>query len=223
MAARSLIEATVGHDTMNLVAQQSVATNPVDPVQPLLASMTPESATAAVGSEMVFAIGTSGGPSDATASWECSSSDQAIATATTTGAGCAATGVAAGGVTINTAVTKGEDSAILALQLTVTAPDVGAHAFMLIASVTDTRGNNASNKAVKGTVNVEFDVERGDQNLGGRTLMVNGDVVAHQSFGMAAAPAQDEPADQVGVHKFTLPFDSGEYDLAAGCRDESER
>ena len=130
------VAATDGHDTVNLVAQLTVTTDPVEPTAPFVASMAPESAEVAVGSNVVFAINTSGGAADAAASWVCASSDAAIATASTTDAGCEATGVAGGGVTINAAVTKGDDSASLASQLTVNAPAVADPAFVLIADVT---------------------------------------------------------------------------------------
>ena len=204
------VAATDDHATINLVAQLTVTTDPVDPVQPFSASMAPESATVTVGSDAVFAINTSGGAADATAEWICSSSDDAIATATTTDAGCQATGVAAGGVTINAAVTKGEDSANLASQLTVTAPDVAEPAFVFITKPTD--GNS-----VNGTVSVDVSIERGDQVPAGLSLLVDGDVVAHQSFGMAATPAMDEPAEQAPGITFTLSFDSGEYDAETGA------
>ena len=203
------VAATDGHDTINLVAQLTVTTDPVDPVQPFSATMAPESATVAVGSDAVFAINTSGGAADATASWTCSSSDDAIATAATTDAGCQATGVAAGGVTINAAVTKGEDSANLAAQLTVTAPDVAAPAFVFITDPTD-------GTSLEGDVSVKISVERGDQTPMGLSLLVDGEVAAHQSFGMAATPAMDEPAEQAPLN-FTLSFDSGEYDKATGA------
>ena len=203
------VAATDGHDTINLVAQLTVTTDPVDPVQPFSATMAPESATVAVGSDAVFAINTSGGAADATASWTCSSSDDGIATAATTDAGCQATGVAAGGVTINAAVTKGEDSANLAAQLTVTAPDVAAPAFVFITDPTD-------GTSLEGDVSVKISVERGDQTPMGLSLLVDGEVAAHQSFGMAATPAMDEPAEQAPLN-FTLSFDSGEYDKATGA------
>ena len=203
------VAATDGHDTINLVAQLTVTTDPVDPVQPFSATMAPESATVVVGSDAVFAINTSGGAADATASWTCSSSDEAIATAATTDAGCQATGMAAGGVTINAAVTKGEDSANLAAQLTVTAPDVAAPAFVFITDPTD-------GTSLEGDVSVKISVERGDQTPMGLSLLVDGEVAAHQSFGMAATPAMDEPAEQAPLN-FTLSFDSGEYDKATGA------
>ena len=204
------VAATDDHATINLVAQLTVTTDPVDPVQPFSASMAPASATVAVGSDAVFAINTSGGAADATASWTCSSSDEAIATAATTDAGCQATGVAAGGVTINAAVTKGEDSANLASQLTVTAPDVASPAFVFITEPTD-------GTSLDGTVNVAISVERGDQTPMGLSLLVDGEVAAHQSFGMAATPAMDEPAEQAAPLNFTLSFNSAEYNRETGA------
>ena len=209
------VAATDGHDTINLVAQLTVSTDPVDPAAPFEATMSPESADVAVESNVVFAINTSGGAADATASWDCTSSDEAIATASTTDAGCQATGIAAGGVTINAAVTKGEDSASLASQLTVTAPQVGDPAFILLASIED---EDAETTGLKGRVDVQANVERGDQVLEALTLLVDGDVVASQNFGFAATPALNEPAQQA-IHTFTLSFDSGAYDAATGDVD----
>ena len=203
------VAATDGHDTINLVAQLTVTTDPVDPVQPFSATMAPESATVAVGSDAVFAINTSGGAADATASWVCSSSDDAIATATTTDAGCQATGVAGGGVTINAAVTKGEDSANLASQLTVTAPDVGAPAFVLIARIEDdSRDTAEEDGTLSGRVEVDINIDRGDQTLEALSLLVDGDVVASQSFGAAASP----PAEQAAGNTITMSFNSAGYD-----------
>ena len=199
------VAATDGHDTINLVAQLTVTT---DPVAAFSAMMSPEEAEVAVGSSVVFAINVTGGAADATAEWTCASSDDAVATAETTDAGCQATGVAGGGVTINAAVTKGDDSANLASRLTVTAPDVGEPAFVLINTI---KGEGDSNTGgLKGRVDVAINVERGDQSLEGLSLLVDGAVVASQSFGMAASPAQDEPAEQA-VHEFTLSFDSDAY------------
>ena len=209
------VAATDGHDTINLVAQLTVSTDPVDPTAPFEATMSPESADVAIESNVVFAINTSGGAADATASWDCTSSDEAIATASTTDAGCQATGIAAGGVTINAAVTKGEDSASLASQLTVTAPQVGDPAFIILASIED---EDAKTTGLKGKVDVQANVERGDQVLEAVTLLVDGDVVASQNFGFAATPALDEPAAQA-IHAFTLSFDSGAYDTATGDVD----
>ena len=202
------VAATDGHDTINLVAQLTVTT---DPVAAFSAMMSPEEAEVAIGSSVVFAINVSGGAADATAAWTCSSSDDAVATAETTDAGCQATGVAGGGVTINAAVTKGGDSANLASRLTVTAPDVGEPAFVLIAGIKDNDDNVSP--ALTGQINVTINVERGDQDLEELSLLVNGEVVAHQSFGVAATPALDEPAEQsAGIHTFTLSFNSAGYD-----------
>ena len=63
------VAATDGHDTVNLVAQLTVTTDPVEPTAPFVASMAPESAEVVVESSVVFAINTSGGAADAVASW----------------------------------------------------------------------------------------------------------------------------------------------------------
>ena len=205
------VAATDGHDTINLVAQLTVTT---DPVAAFSAMMSPEEAEVAIGSSVVFAINVSGGAADATAEWTCASSDDAVATAEQTDAGCQATGVAGGGVTINAAVTKGDDSANLASRLTVTAPDMGEPAFVLINTIGGE--DDSDTGGLKGRVDVVINVERGDQELEGLSLLVDGAVVASQSFGMAASPAQDEPAEQA-VHNFTLSFDSDGYDAETGA------
>ena len=92
------------------------------PPPPLVASMDPASAEVAVGSSVVFAVNASGGAVGAAASWTCASSNTGIATASNTPSGCQATGVAAGGVTITAAVTKGSETANVGSRLTVTRP-----------------------------------------------------------------------------------------------------
>ena len=105
-------------------------------------------------------------------------------------------------------MTKGDDSASLAAQLTVTAPDVAAPAFVFITKPTE-------GTSLEGTVSVTISVERGDQTPTGLSLLVNGEVTTRQSFGIAATPAMDEPAEQAQLN-FTLSFDSGEYDAETG-------
>ena len=210
------VAATDGHDTINLVAQLTVTTDPVDPAQPFEASMAPESAEVAVGSNVVFAINTSGGAPDATAEWTCSSSDDAIATAETTDAGCQATGVAGGGVTINAAVTKGDDSASLASQLTVTAPDVGRPAFIVLANIDDDDTNLDNDVELSGRVNATINIDRGDQILESLSLLVDGEVVTSQYFGGAAqAPLEDEAAEQAVLQTF-LSFSTSQFEVVDG-------
>ena len=96
---------------------------PLPPLPPpFTATMAPASATVAVGNSVVFAVNTSGGAIGESASWTCASSNPGIATASNTTAGCQATGVAAGDVTITATVTKGGESINVASQLTVTPP-----------------------------------------------------------------------------------------------------
>ena len=206
---------TKGEDSANLVSNLTVT---ADPIPPFVATMAPESAEIAVDGSAVFAINVSGGDPAAEASWICTSSEVAVATAGNTDVGCEATGVAGGGVTIYAAVTKGEDSANLAAQLTVIAPDVGQPAFIVINTITD---GDEDDSTLSGTVSVTINVERGDQSLEGLAVLLDGDVVASQSFGIAAAPAQDGAAEQA-VHEFTLSFDTDGYD-ADGCPGLCER
>ena len=189
---------------------------PPPPPPPLETTMLPASAEVAVGSSVVFAVNASGGAAAATASWSCASSDTGIATASMTSAGCQATGVAAGGVTITAVVTKGSETGNVGSQLTVTGPQVGDQAFILLASIKwGDENENTETTGLKGRVNVQANVERGDQVLEAVTLLVDGDVVASTNFGVAATPAEEEPAAQA-IHAFTLSFDSDDYDSSTG-------
>ena len=192
-------------------------TTPTPP--PLVVTMDPPSADVAVGSNVVFAVNASGGAAGATASWTCASSDTTIATDSVTTSGCQATGVAPGGVTITAAVTKGSETGNVGSQLTVMGPQVGEQAFIFIASVEWGEENNTETTGMKGTVNVQANVERGDQVLERLTLLVDGDSVAATSFGVVAEPAVDEPAAQA-IYTFPpLSFDSDGYDPATGDVD----
>ena len=208
------VVATDDHTTINLVAQLTVTT---DPVEAFSATMSPTSTTVAVESSVVFAVNVQGGAADAEASWTCDSSDEAIATVAGDDIGCAATGVAAGSVTITAAVTKGSDSANLASDLTVTAPDVGQPAFIILAKIDDDDSNIQNDVELSGRVNATINIDRGDQTLEMLSLIVDGAVVTSQHFGRAAAqaPAVDEAAAQAVLTTF-LSFDTSEFDVVNG-------
>ena len=185
---------------------------PTPTTTPLVVTMDPPSADVAVGSNVVFAVNASGGAAGAMASWTCASSDTAIATDSVTTSGCQATGVAPGGVTITAVVTKGSETGNVGSQLTVMGPQVGDPAFILIASIKDEFDETTG---LKGRVDVQVNVERGDQVLEVLTLLVAGDSVDAQNFGVTAEPAMDEPAAQA-IHSFTLSFDSDAHDAVTG-------
>ena len=191
----------------------TVTVPPPTPTPPPLAvTMTPTSADVAVGSNVVFAINASGGAAGATASWTCASSDTTIATASVASSGCEATGVVPGGVTITAMVMKGSETGNAGSQLTVMGPQVGDPAFILIASIKDEFNETTG---LKGRVDVQVNVERGDQVLEVLTLLVDGDSVDAQNFGVTTEPAMDEPAAQA-IHAFTLSFDSDAHDAVTG-------
>ena len=121
-------------------------------------------------------------------------------------------GVAPGGVTITATVTKGSETGNVGSQLTVMGPQVGEKAFILVASI---ESENPETTGLKGRVDVQANVERGDQVLEGLTLLVDGDVVDSQNFGVAATPEVEEPAAQA-IHSFTLSFDSDDHDSSTG-------
>ena len=191
-------------------------TPPVPPPPPAVtASMAPASASVAVGNSVVFAVNASGGVAGDAASWTCASSNTGIATVTSTSAGCSATGVAAGDVTITASVSKSGETVNVGAQLTVTAdapPDAGDPAFILISSIEGEGGPDAS--ALSGRVDVEVSVERGDATLEQLSVLVDGEVVASQSFGtsMGMAPEAEDAAAEQAVHEFTFSFDSDAYE-----------
>ena len=193
---------------------------PPPPPPPVEATMAPASASVAVGNSVVFAVNASGGVAGEAASWTCASSNTGIATVTSTSAGCSATGVAAGDVTITASVTKSGETVNVGAQLTVTSDEEppappGDPAFILIKSI-----NDGESPVSGDNVKVVVGVERGDQELEELSLLVDGAVVASQSFGggmdMGMAPPTDEPAEQA-VHDFTLSFNSADYDRESGA------
>ena len=169
-------------------------------VAPLTAMITPASAEVGVDGMVDFAVGTSGGSGDV--SWTCTSSDAAVATVETTDTGCRATAVAGGGATITAAVTKGSETTNVAANLTVSTT---ADAFIIVTKI---ESDGTGNDDVQGTVNVEVNVERGNQTFERLSLNVDGMEVDAQDFGTAAAA---EDAEQ-SVHTFTLSFDSDGYE-----------
>ena len=188
---------------------------PPPPPPPVEATMAPASASVAVGNSVVFAVNASGGVAGDAASWTCASSNTGIATVTQTSAGCSATGVAAGDVTITASVSKSGETVNVGAQLTVTAdapPDAGDPAFILISSIEGEGGPGAS--ALSGRVDVEVSVERGDATLEQLSVLVDGEVVASQSFGtsMGMTPEAEDAAAEQAVHEFTFSFDSDAYE-----------
>ena len=193
---------------------------PPPPPPPVTATMAPASASVAVGNSVVFAVNASGGVAGEGASWTCASSNTGIATVSSTSAGCSATGVAAGDVTITASVSKSGETVNVGAQLTVTddaAPtQPGDPAFLVVATITGEDDTDTS--GLQGRVSVTVNLERGDQELEELALLVDGAVVASQSFGggMDMTPPADEAAEQA-VHAFTLAFDSHDYDRDSGA------
>ena len=187
------------------------------PPPPVTATMAPASASVAVGNSVVFAVNASGGVAGEAASWTCASSNTGIATVSSTSAGCSATGVAAGDVTITASVTKSGETVNVGAQLTVTSDEEppappGDPAFILIQSITGAGGSDVS--GLNGRVSVQVGVERGDQELEELSVLLDGAVVASQSFGggMDMGMTPEEEAAEQAVHVFTLSFDSDGYD-----------
>ena len=195
---------TKGGESINVASQLTVT-----PPPPLTVTMSPASQTIGVGGTVVFAVSVSGGVAGEAASWTCASSDPSKATVSTTPAGCQATAVAAGGVSITATVTKGGETVNTGAGLTIT-EDLAEPAFVFITSVTDETPND---NTLSGRVSVRVDVERGDQVLERLSLLVDEDEVVSLEFGSqtidASQTAQAVPAQ--AVHPFILTFDSSGY------------
>lgn len=101
-------------------SDSSSPTAPATP--PLVVSTAPASAEVEIDGTVVFRLQVSGGASGSTASWTCASSDTEVATASVTSAGCSATGIAAGSVTITAAIMKGAQTSNATASLEVLPP-----------------------------------------------------------------------------------------------------
>ena len=199
-------------------------TPPVPPPPPAVtASMAPASASVLIGNSVVFAVNASGGVAGDAASWTCASSNSGIATVSVVSAGCQATGVAAGSVTITATVTKSGETVNVGAQLTVTEEAAGEPAFLILKGVTGEPPKGSDQRTgtdgLKGRVDVSLGVERGDQTLERLSILVDGEVVAYQSFGssMGMAAPEDDAAAEQAIYDFTLSFDSDDYDAETGA------
>ena len=178
------------------------------PPPPVEATMAPASASVLIGNSVVFAVNASGGVAGDAASWTCNTSNSGIASVSVVSAGCQATGVAAGSVTVTATVTKSGETVNVGAQLTVTEEAAGEPAFVILASVKD---STEDDDTLSGRVTATVNVERGDQELEEVALLVDGEVVSSQSFGAAMTAADDDAAEQA-VHAFTLSFNTAAYD-----------
>ena len=192
---------------------------PAPPPPPLAVTMAPASQTIGVGGTVVFAVSVSGGVAGEAASWTCASSDPSKATVTMTSAGCAATAVAVGGVTITAVVTKGGATVNTAAGLTIT-EDMAERALLFIASISDT---DEDDDVLSDRVSVELSVELGDQMLTQLSVLVDGVVAVSRTYGggasvVVAAPEgeEGERVAQQAVHPFVLSFNSADYDALTG-------
>ena len=207
-------------DDVEVVAPAPV----VPPSPPVTAMMAPASATVAVGNSVVFAVNASGGVAGESATWTCSSSSTGIATVSSTSAGCQATGVVAGSVTVTAAVSKSGETINVGAELTVVSDALPpASAIVTVYSILNADGNPAV-PPISGRVNVVLNLDRGNSTLYGLDLLVDGESVAHQSFtssgmGGIAAPVDDDAAAKqaaVAFFQTILSLDTDAYDVVDG-------
>ena len=185
------------------------------PPPPVEATMAPASASVAVGGSVVFAVNASGGVSRDAATRTCASSNTGIATVSSTSAGCQATGIAAGGVTVTASVSKSGETVNVGAQLTVTSDDPGDDAFILIGAIG--QGGKPAISPYSGQLDVTVNVERGDQTLDVLTLFVDGEAVATQNFHGPDMVAPEDEATEQAVHPITLSFNTAEYEEETGA------
>ena len=215
-------------DPVAPVAPPVAPTTPTPPPPPpsVEVTMAPASQTIGVGGTVVFAVSVSGGVAGVAASWTCASSDPSMATVTVTSAGCAATAVAAGGVTITAVVTKGGATVNTAAGLTIT-EDTVERASLFIASIKDSDSDtDEDDEVLSERVRVTLDVEEGDQVLMQLSVLVDGVVAVSRTYGggasvVAAAPEgeEGERAAQQAARAVVLSFDSDDYDTDTGVPD----
>ena len=162
---------------------------PPPPPPPVTATMAPASASVAVGNSVVFAVNASGGVAGEAASWTCASSNTGIATVTSTSAGCSATGVAAGDVTITASVTKSGETVNVGAQLTVTSDEEppappGDPAFVLVAGIASSDGRRLMPAGLKKRVTCRRWASSAATRISRSCrFLVDGEVVESQSFG----------------------------------------
>ena len=187
---------------------------PAGPAEPAVtAAIAPASATVAIGESVVFGVNATGGQAGSSSSWTCTSSNTAVATVRVVAAGCEATGVAAGSVRVTAAVTRSGETATVGAQLTVTVEAAGEPASVLMSLPAE-----FETRALEGRVDVTLNVERGDRTLERLSLLVDGEEVAHHSFGdPAMAAPEDGAAARQAVYAFTLPIDTDAYDAGTGA------
>ncbi len=224
-AGVALLALTIGvascGDDDDPVAPVAPPVPPTPPPPPVVVTMAPASQTIGVGGTVVFAVSVSGGVAGEAASWTCASSDPSKATVIMTSAGCAATAVAAGGVTITAAVTKGGATVNTAAGLTIL-EDMAERALLFIASIKNSDKDDEDDEVLSRRVSVTLSVELGDQMLRKLSVLVDGVVAEIRSFDgasvVAAAPEGEdgERAAQQAVHPFVLSFNSAEYDEVTG-------
>ena len=220
-AGVALLALTVGVVGCDDDAAVTPVAPPPPPPPPVVVTMSPASQTIGVGGTVVFAVSVSGGVAGEAASWTCASSDPSKATVTSTSAGCAATAVAAGGVTITAAVTKGAATVNTAAGLTIV-EDMAERATLFIAEIMN---RDDGDEVLSRWVNVKLSVELGHQMPTQLSVLVDGLVVDTLAFGgasmvamVAAAPEgeEGERAAQQAAHTFVLSFNSAEYDAVTG-------
>ena len=120
---------------------------------------------------------------------------------------CRATGVALGGVTITANVEKGGETTSVGAQLTVTDD---AAAVVTINSIN--QGGVPAVSPFAGQLNVVINIERGDQILSQLDLLVDGEIVASQTFANTAPAADDDAAEQA-IQTVTLSFNTAAYTI----------
>lgn len=194
--------------------------DPGEVIPPLSATLTPANQQINVGETADFAVGVSGGDPAQSASWTCSSSNTGVASVAVTASGCTATGVAAGNASITATVTRGTQTTNAGAQVVVGAV---APASVTISAINQ-GGVPAPINNIMGQIDVVLNINPGDEALQRVDLLVDGEVVASQTFTAAMlaamlAEAEDGP-EGAQVQQVTLSFNTAAYELVPGEEGE---
>ncbi len=200
------------------------------PPPPLSVTLTPGNQSISVGENAVFAVGVSGGAAGAQASWTCSSSAPGVASVSTTDAGCAVSGVAAGNASITVTVTKGNQSANAGAQVTVTAPPTDPEAVPATISISSiTRGGLTQPVDIDnvfGQIDVTLNVNPNDQTVTRVEVLVGDSIAAGQNIAASFEVAEGQSVEDAiaeALQLITLSFNTARYTVDEGARTATPR
>ena len=189
------------------------------PPSPLSVQLSPSTIQVEVGSTVNLGVNVSGGDPDAQPSWECSSSNTGVATASSSGTGCEVQGVSRGTVTVTAQVTRGTQTSSASSEVRVVEDELRPATVSISSVNSNVTGLPVNLAAVVGQVDAVINVTENDETVTMVELVIaegdgsNPRVVATQSFGSGVSAEAD--ADPNSPQQITLSVNT-----AAADRDE---